>query len=154
MIKINRTLEYAMMALKFMSKKEGLCSAKEISENLHISFDTTARVMQFMAQSGILKAEYGAGGGYFLLKKLADVSLDELVTSVEGPITLVKCMNPQAQCDIQSQCSILGSIGFITEKLIEMCRSINLEELLASQSQVCMKAVVDSSESSVGSRSE
>ncbi|MEK6554068.1 MAG: Rrf2 family transcriptional regulator, partial [Bdellovibrionota bacterium] len=66
MNKMNRKVEYALMALKFMSSKEAgqLTSVKEICQSTGAPFDATSRVMQLMAQKKILKAEMGAQGGY------------------------------------------------------------------------------------------
>lgn len=142
MLKINRTLEYALMALKYMNHKKktnqlSLTSAKEISESLGISFDTTAKVMQFMAQDGILKVEHGASGGYSFRKDLKEISLGDLAECVEGPISLVKCLNrdKELSCEIKSHCSILTPIQIINTQLSEFCHSLNLGDLLASSSE-------------------
>lgn len=52
MNKLNRKVEYALMALKFMSSKVPgeLTSTKEVVESTGCPFDATARVMQQMAQ--------------------------------------------------------------------------------------------------------
>src|ERR1044072_7238661 len=66
MFKINRKLEYALFSLRYMSAKAPgqLTSAKEICDIYHTPFDPTSRVLQIMAQHGILRAEQGAHGGY------------------------------------------------------------------------------------------
>lgn len=64
MFKINRKIEYALIALKHMShKKPGqLTSAKEICDIYRTPFDPTSRVLQILSQNGILQAEQGARG--------------------------------------------------------------------------------------------
>ncbi len=53
MNKINRKLEYALMASAHELKILGeLTTAKEVSDSFHTPFDATARVMQQMAQEG------------------------------------------------------------------------------------------------------
>ena len=66
MNKMNKKMEYALMALKHISLKQGaqLTSAKEIADLMHIPFEVIARVLQALSSRGLLKAEYGASGGY------------------------------------------------------------------------------------------
>ncbi len=65
MFKINRKIEYALIALKYMSHKAPgqITSAKEICDMYNTPFDPTSRVLQIMAQHGIVQAEQGAKGG-------------------------------------------------------------------------------------------
>ena len=69
MLKINKKVEYALMALKFMADKTHsaipnnqdnevviLTSAREICDEFNTPFDTTAKVMQLMNNHDILKS--------------------------------------------------------------------------------------------------
>ena len=83
MNKINRKVEYALIALKHMRGKAPgeLTSAKEISSIYGSPFDVTARVMQVLTQKNILRSEQGAHGGYQITKDLNRVSVYDLMGS-------------------------------------------------------------------------
>lgn len=133
MNKINRKLEYALMALKHMCKKipGELTSAKEVSDSFHTPFDATARVMQQMAQKGgIIRAEYGANGGYQITKDLAKVSIHDLLEMIEGPTALVKCLNKEVTCDIHGTCNIVSPVTNLNAKLTEFYKGVSLKDLL------------------------
>ncbi|WII70585.1 Rrf2 family transcriptional regulator [Bdellovibrio sp. 22V] len=143
MNKINRKLEYALMALKYMSQKipGELTSAKEVSDAFHTPFDATARVMQQMAQKGgILRAEYGANGGYQITKDLAKVSIHDLVEVIEGPTALVKCLHKEAPCEIQGTCNIVSPITHLNHRLTDFYKSLSLKELLVEKSATGKKS--------------
>ena len=59
MFKINRKIEYALIALKHMSAKSPgqLTSAKEVCDIYSTPFDPTSRVLQIMTQHEVLHAE-------------------------------------------------------------------------------------------------
>lgn len=144
MNKINRKVEYALMALKYMSQKipGELTSAKEVSDAFHTPFDATARVMQQMAsKGGILRAEYGATGGYQITKDLAKISMQELIEVIEGPTALVKCLHKQSPCEIQGTCNIVSPVTTLNFKLIEFYKSLSLKDLLVEKSAVAVKKV-------------
>lgn len=142
MNKINRKLEYALMALKHMSQKipGELTSAKEVSDSFHTPFDATARVMQQMAQKGgILRAEYGANGGYQITKDLAKVSIHDLLEVIEGPTALVKCLHKEAPCEIQGTCNIVSPVTTLNNKLTEFYKSLSLKDLLVERAAMSAK---------------
>lgn len=137
MSRLNRKVEYALMALKRLTEKKPceLTTAKEVSETLRTPFDATARVMQIMASHGLLRSEHGASGGYKLEKDLSQVSLLELVEMIEGPQTLVKCNQAGAiPCEIHATCNIASPLSSLNEKLNGFYDSISLHELLVSPS--------------------
>lgn len=143
MNKINRKLEYALMALKYMSQKipGELTSAKEVSDAFQTPFDATARVMQQMAtKGGILRSEYGASGGYQITKDLAKVSIHDLLEMIEGPTALVKCLHKE--CDIQVRCNIISPVTTLNQRLTEFYKSQSLKDLLCDKAASPRKSEV------------
>lgn len=135
MNKINRKLEYALMALRHMSQKipGELTTAKEVSESFQTPFDATARVMQAMAGRGLLKVEHGAAGGYQITKDLSKITLHDLVEIIEGPTALVKCLHKEEPCDIQGTCNIVSPITNLNRRLTEFYKSVTLRDLLVNE---------------------
>lgn len=133
MNRINRKVEYALMALRSLaSKKPGeLTSAKEVSDTLRTPFDATARVMQVMASRGLLRSEQGATGGYQIQKDLENVSLLELAEMIDGPQSLIKCTRSESEgCEIHKTCNIAAPLTSLNRRLHQFYGSINLKELL------------------------
>lgn len=136
MFKLNRKLEYALIALRHMSgKPQGqLTSAKEICDMYHTPFDPTSRVLQIMAQHGILHAEQGAHGGYHVLKDLSKVTIFDLTQMIEGPIQIVNCFHGDySQCDMTASCNVIAPMLNLNEKISGLFKTINVRELVASR---------------------
>src|SRR3954469_18870599 len=99
MIKLNRTTEYGLMALRHMSRKQsqradevaGLTSAREIADSYGLPFKITAKTLQRLKDTGLIQSAQGARGGYTLLRPLDQVTLAEFLTLLEGPQSLVAC---------------------------------------------------------------
>ena len=132
MNKMNKKMEYALMALKLIAQRPvgSLTTAKEVSDQMHISFEVTARVLQALSSRGLLKAEYGVGGGYSLAKPLAETSLHDLSEILEGHTNLTKCLEPDEFCEIHSTCNISLPIANLNKKIQEFYKSVSLEEVL------------------------
>ena len=136
MFKINRKLEYALIALKHMSsKKTGqLTSAKEICAMYGTPFDPTSRVLQIMTQQGMLQAEQGAKGGYKIAGDLSKISLSELCDMIIGPIEIASCSNGNyAQCEISPKCHIITPMLNLNESIKQLFNGIALADLIQSQ---------------------
>jgi Rrf2 family protein len=138
MFKINRKIEYALIALRHMSAKtQGqLTSAKEVCDIYHTPFDPTSRVLQIMAQQGILKAEQGAHGGYQIIRDLSKISIYDLTQMIEGPIQIVNCFHGNySHCDITSSCNVIAPMLNLNERIDALFKTINVHELIQSRNQ-------------------
>lgn len=132
MNKINRKLEYALMALKHMSLKVPgeLTTAKEVVDETGCPFDATARVLQILTQKGLLKSEQGAHGGYLIVRDLSKISFHELTEMVLGPMGIVKCLHGDDRCELIKSCNIVSPVGLLNRKLTDFYKTLSVAELL------------------------
>ena len=134
MLKINKKVEYALMALKFMADKADqapLVSAREICDEFDTPFDTTAKVMQVMNGHDILKSVKGIKGGYSLNRALSSVTYMELVRIIEGKEELGRvCTNHKGTCELLGKCNISTPVENLNKKLNGFLENLTLAELL------------------------
>jgi Rrf2 family transcriptional regulator, nitric oxide-sensitive transcriptional repressor len=137
MTKLNRKIEYSLMALKYIQERQSnpKVTAKEVADAVHAPFEVIARVMQVMAQKGLLASEQGASGGYRLNQELKNISLFQLVEIIEGPTALVKCITEDGSCDIGSSCNIASPLKSLNNKLNSFFKNIPLSELLTERAE-------------------
>jgi len=145
MNKMSKKTEYALMALNLFYDLEQQAmgtrprrehtlqqtvSAKDIAEKIHAPFEVTARVLQVMASKGILKAEYGTQGGYHLAKNLDEVSVLDLIETIESSTELTKCLGSENECDLATKCTIVSPITTLNKKIQNFYKSISISEVL------------------------
>ena len=132
MNKMNKKTEYALMALRLITQQPDghLVSAKEIADQMHIPFDVTARVLQALSSRGLLKAEYGMGGGYALARPLKEVSMHDLSEMLEGHTLLTKCLGTEELCETSPTCNIISPINQLNKKVQDFYKSLSLDEVL------------------------
>ena len=136
MFKINRKIEYALIALKHMGAKipGQLTSAKEICDLYHTPFDPTSRVLQIMTQHGILQAEQGARGGYQIIKNLAKITLKELSDVIVGPIEIADCFHQNySNCEMITSCHIIAPMLNLNENINKLFSTITISDLIRSK---------------------
>jgi Rrf2 family protein len=108
MVKFSKKLEYSLIALRHISVSEDkITRVRDISEKYNIPHDLLAKIMQKLKKECILESVQGINGGYRLLKKLSEIPLLDLYSFVESSITIVECMNDDANtCYVNDSCTI------------------------------------------------
>ena len=133
MFKINRKIEYALIALKHMSLKNPgqLTSAKEICDIYNTPFDPTSRVLQIMTQQEILHAEQGPKGGYQIVRDLSKVAFKELSDMIIGPIEIASCFHgDDSHCEINHTCHIIAPMLNLNAMINKLFNTIMVSDLI------------------------
>ncbi len=145
MLKLNRKMEYALMALQCLGQafenaaeqtdlvRKSNLTAKEIADMIGAPFEVAARVLQVLAQHDWVSVELGAKGGYKLQKQLNEMTMKDLIEIIEGPVALVKCQHSESACDIQNQCKIVSPMQQLNVQLTQFYSQIHLHELLGGK---------------------
>jgi Rrf2 family nitric oxide-sensitive transcriptional repressor len=133
MTKINRKIEYALMALKLMNEKKPgeLTSVKEVCEMTGAPFDATSKVLQTLSHHEVLKSEQGIRGGYQIIKDLKSVSFYELNEWILGEVAVAKCVKVESPCDLMSTCNIQSPILNLNNQLKAFYKSLSLSQVLS-----------------------
>lgn len=143
MIRLNRTSEYGLMALRHMSRKSvrdasEVTSAREIADCYGLPFEITAKTLQRLKDTGLIQSAHGAKGGYTLVRPLNEVSLGEFLELMEGRQSLVACAGNSASagtslnggsCEYGSRCEIHNFMNRVNHRLLGFLSEIRLAEL-------------------------
>jgi Rrf2 family protein len=157
MIKLNRTTEYGLIALRHISRKhladpKEVTSAREIATSYGLPFEITAKTLQRLKESGLIQSAHGARGGYTLQRSLKEVSLAEFLELMEGPQSLVVCAgsstslqlptvanassnssdNPSDEhgaCEYLGRCEIKHLMGQLNARVFNFLSGIQLAEV-------------------------
>lgn len=145
MIKMNRTTEYGLIALRHMSRKAdessagAVTSAREVADTYGFPFEITAKTLQRLKDVGLIGSEQGARGGYALKRTLQEITLAEFLDLMEGPQAVVACTSLEADpkvlaksgCEYGGRCEVKHVMTGLNERLKSFLNSIRLSELAA-----------------------
>ena len=109
MLKLTRKLEYSLIALSHMQKKDEneLSTTKEIAEKFAIPQEILAKTLQQLAKLEIIHAVQGPYGGYKVIESLDKLSFLEFIEKMEGPQGLVECTT-DSDCSLVNVCNIVN----------------------------------------------
>ena len=71
-------------------------------ENLSPKF--LSRIVIPLRERGLLRSVRGAGGGFRLARSAEDITLLEIVETMQGPLAILDCLSPNATCSRLATC--------------------------------------------------
>jgi len=121
------------LALNF---NKGTIFLKDIAEKEEISEKYLSHLVIPLRASGLISSSRGAHGGYKLAKAPSQITLKEIVQTLEGGISCVECVKNPSVCPRVSKCATRGIWEKLDEKISDELSSVTLEDLMNSQKEI------------------
>lgn len=133
-MKITRKGEYALKALTRIAlnseRGESVTLIKEISASEAIPRKFLERILLDLKKAGFLTSKSGVGGGYSLLRPAGEISLDEVISLVDGPISPIECVGREEhRCASELQCAIYSVMLDVNEAVLGVLKNTTLQDL-------------------------
>ena len=104
---LSKTTEYAVRVLSFMAKNNTeLNSAKYLHEQLNIPYKYLTRLMTDLVRNKYLVSIKGRNGGFKLNKELNEITLANIIESVEGMDSFNSCILGFQECSSENPCAM------------------------------------------------
>lgn len=103
----NKESEYAIRALVYIqvqNMKGKRPGTAEISREIDAPHFYIAKILQRLVRSGYIKSIKGKGGGFYFDESMPELTLFELVTSIQGSSVFTACGFGLKECDEQKPC--------------------------------------------------
>jgi len=125
---------YGLRAMVDMSlhTTEGPMALRVIAERQGISESYLEQVFTSLRKSGLVKASRGAQGGYELNRSSSEITIGEILSSLEGPIVPVFCVGDQpsgASCEREKYCLTRTFWEELKDKINEFLDGTTLQDL-------------------------
>ena len=128
----NKETEYALRGLvyiqmqNFQGRRPGIA---EIAQEIEAPPFYTAKILQRMVRNGFVSSLKGKGGGFYFDKDAKDLSLKDLIVSVEGSKTLTSCAFGLKYCDGENPCPMHDKYALIRESINHLVSDETIQSL-------------------------
>ena len=92
------------LARKYNNGKDAII-LKNVSEDEEISIRYLEQIIIPLKINKLVKSIRGAGGGYILARQPSKIKLNEILSSLEGTMCLVECVEDDEYCDRMPNCA-------------------------------------------------
>lgn len=135
MLKLSKKTEYAFMAARHLALNNSghYSTAKEIAENYQIPYQLVAKVLQNFVRNEIATSFQGVKGGYKLNKSPENISLIDIIKTVEINYQLTECLqdeNSEESCSHLDCCKIRDPLIEIQKKIDNVFEQTSLKQIL------------------------
>ena len=114
-------------------QEKGPVILRDISARQEISEKYLWQVINPLKSAGLVNSTRGAKGGYLLAKAPGDITLLEIVSILEGPVSVVDCVGSPDQCGRSGACVTRGVWGKIESAIKDSMAKITLKEIADDQ---------------------
>jgi len=100
----------ALLSLAVHDDDQGPTSVRDIAERTAIPQPYLEQILLALKGAGLVRSKRGVGGGYVLARDPGEIKLSEVVSAVDGPITLGDFGQPHQDgaCDHEGQCVLIA----------------------------------------------
>jgi len=127
----SRQCEYALQAVLFLALKQNgeMTSIRELTKKLKIPYHFLAKILQSLAQKGLLTSSKGPTGGFALGMPANEITLFHIVEAIDGVTFMHTCVLGFPECSGKNPCPVHEQWGGLRDKFYSMLVSKNIGQM-------------------------
>jgi Rrf2 family iron-sulfur cluster assembly transcriptional regulator len=121
----------ALLSLALHSAESGPTSVRDIAERTGLPQPYLEQILLALKGAGLVRSKRGVGGGYVLARDPESITLGDVVSAVDGPITVGDFGEPHQDgaCDHEGQCVLLAIWGVVSEHMRRHLDGLTLADI-------------------------
>ena len=131
-MKISTKGRYGLRTLMDIAAHQGKgpVNLHDMAERLGISAKYLWQIVNLLKTAGFVRGTRGPKGGYVLIRDPGDITLLDVVQVLEGPVSLVECVDDSACCARTATCVANSVWAEVSEAVRNALRGLTLAEIL------------------------
>src|SRR2546423_11002503 len=128
---LTRKVDYAILVLSYLHHHaEGGC-AREIADRFRLSRAFVANILKELCQKGFVASHRGVKGGYALARPADEVSLVELIETLDDPFRFAECNQsvPDDGCSLFHACPLAAPVAEVHQRIREVLSTLTLADV-------------------------
>ena len=99
-MKLSSKTHYGLIACHILAKNypDTPVSASALEGHIAVSGKYLEKIMRMLSKRGIVCANRGASGGYFLARAPKEISVGEIVRALEDDMEIIECVKDGGKC--------------------------------------------------------
>lgn len=133
-MKLNKDTEYALICLIAMAENDRVYSARVLSDQQNLPYGLICKIMQRLANAGLLESIRGPKGGYKLALDADEIPLSAIEAAIHERQTTVPCLDERS-CERSNGCTIRGGVVQLQSRWDEMMTDITLADFMRANKE-------------------
>jgi len=130
-MRVSSRCEYGLRAMVFLAAGDARrpVPLSEIAAAEGIPGPFLERILARLRDGGLVKATRGVSGGYQLARSASDIAAGDIMTALEGPLSLVGCVPDDGACERVESCASRVVWRRLDSAISDALNGITLEDL-------------------------
>lgn len=130
-MQLNITTDYAIRVLLYLSDKEKPVSSQEIAQVMKIPNNYIIKVCRKLKENKLIETHRGKDGGYMLTCLIDDISLWNVIDTMEDKTKVNRCLEEDRYCsrNATEKCPVRKVYVSLQSDLEKRLSSISLGEI-------------------------
>lgn len=131
LLRISDAANFAIHAMVLIAQANGRrrMSVLELAGILDVSEAHLGKVLQRLTRQGFLLSRRGPGGGFELAREPHDVTLLDVVSAIDGPLTAGPCLLGRPLC-VGKRCAMLGVLEKVHKLVFDHLEGTRLSDVV------------------------
>lgn len=128
-LEMTKKSDLALKSLRCIADAEvDLVAGKDLADKLNITTHYLPQVIAPLVKSGWIKSTPGPRGGYRLVVELKDISVLDVIESIEGRIEDQGCVQRGIPCPVNDLCALHQPWQVARDAMLEQLASATIED--------------------------
>ncbi len=132
MLRLSKLADYGIVLMSYIAEHhpQGPIAARTLAERSALPVPTVSKVLKALCRADLLLAHRGKQGGYTLGRAIKDISVADMISAIDGPISLTECgKHAPALCDLEPSCPVRQNWATITSRVRAALEGLSLADL-------------------------
>jgi Rrf2 family protein len=155
-MRLSKRGEYGIRSMLYLAKQpapDELVQLKQIATSENIPVKYLEQILLALRHAGLLHSRMGIGGGYHLAKPAENISLGQIVRTLDGPLAPVNCVSQMAyepcDCPDEKTCGLRLAMLDVRNSISNVLDNTTLQDVV-NRSSGLGKTPIDKSPSFIG----
>ena len=131
--------EYGMFGVLYLAEKDRsvVTPLSEISQAQQIPEKFLAKIFQSLSKAGIVRSHRGVRGGFTLSRDPREITIKEVLETIQGPYFLMKCLQDKDACIRRPEefCALREVLMIGQKKLVSVFEQYSLADMVEWQNR-------------------
>ena len=131
MVRLSRLADYGVLLMSHIARQpDHVFTAVALSDITHLPMPTVGKLLAKLAHAKLLRSIRGRDGGYVLALEPEGITVEGIITAVDGPIALTVCLESgSGACDLEGVCPSQPNWRRINDALRQALSDVTLLDI-------------------------
>ena len=131
MLRMTKQADYGIVLMTWMAgEPERQFTAGELAHETQLPAPTVSKILKTLARQHLLASHRGVKGGYNLARATSDITMAEIISALDGPISITECIDDTpGECSHEPTCAVRSNWQRINDAICLALEGITLAEM-------------------------